>query len=581
MSRGAPLRTGLILALASVWTATILAGASCSGSGSTNTTTTPEPDHVRAPELGRPDLRLAVITDLEGYLEPCGCTSRPLGGIDRMAAEIERLRGDGVPTVVVSSGDLLFSAGGDHHVARPGAETQEIWKAETLLDVLARLQLAAAVPGGLDMRFGATTFATLAESARFPLLAAGVSVSVPVTPSAEDAGAPADAAASTRTLALRDRVIVEAGSLHVGIVGVSDMAVAGLTDASVTAPEDLVARAEESATALRNDGADLVIALVRAPRRTSRRIASQLSNVDFVVEGGLDEVEAHLPSTTDHGVILHAGRQGQHVVVVDIHRRAAGDGEAVSGWTDLGAWARDAERARLRAQADELRTRIAEWENDSNVAASDVAEQRARLAEIERDADALIAVPEARGNAFVAQLVELDPDRPRDASITQVLGAYDVRVNDHNRVAFEDWLPTPASEGQPRYVGSETCGGCHAEELAWWRTTMHGNAYQTLVDGHKEYNLSCVGCHVTGYNRPGGSTVSHTGPLQNVGCETCHGPGSQHVASPTGATVNVHREVDEGTCLGCHTPEHSDRFVFVGYRAMMMVPGHGLPSAED
>ncbi|MBN8615507.1 MAG: hypothetical protein J0L92_33235 [Deltaproteobacteria bacterium] len=579
MSRGVPSRTGLFLALASVWTATILAGASCSGS-STTTTTTPEPAQVRAPELGRPDLRIAVITDLEGYLEPCGCTSRPLGGIDRMAAELARIRGEGVPTVVVASGDLLFNSGGDHAVARPGAETQEIWKAETLLDILARLELAAAVPGGLDLHYGPATFATLAESARFPLLASGVTVSVPTGTSTDDADAgPLDAGASTRTLALRDRTIVSAGSLRVGIVGVSDMAVAGLTDASVTAPEDLVARAEESANALRDEGADLVIALVRAPRRTSRRIASQIASVDFVIEGGLDEVDAHLPSTTDHGVILHAGRQGQHVVVVDVHRRPASEG--TMGWTDLGTWAREAERSRLRAQADELRARIAEWENDSNVAASDVAEQRARLSEIEREADALIAVPEARGNAFEARLVELDPDRPRDASITSLLDAYSVRVNDHNRVAFEDWLPAPAAEGQPRYVGSETCGGCHTEELAWWRTTMHGRAYQTLVDVHKEYNLSCVGCHVTGYNRPGGSTVSHTGPLQDVGCETCHGPGSQHVASPTGASVNVHREVNEGTCLGCHTPEHSDRFVYVGYRAMMMVPGHGLPSAED
>jgi hypothetical protein len=42
--------------------------------------------------------------------------------------------------------------------------------------------------------------------------------------------------------------------------------------------------------------------------------------------------------------------------------------------------------------------------------------------------------------------------------------------------------------------------------------------------------------------------------------------------------VNVTRDAEEGRCLSCHTPEHSDRFVYTGYRAMMMVPGHGLPS---
>jgi hypothetical protein len=542
-------------------------------------TPTSEPEHVAAPELGAPDLRVVVITDLEGYLEPCGCTSRPLGGIDRMAAEVARLRGEGAPTVLVASGDLLFNAGGDHAVDRPGAETQEIWKAETLVDVLGRMQLAGAVPGGLDLRFGASTFATLAERATFPLLAAGVSVSMPSVEADASTPATSDAGPSTRALAFRDRTMVEAGGLRVGLVGLTDMAIAARTDPSVTAPEDLVARAEESASALRADGADVVIALVRAPRRTTRRIATQVSAIDFVVEGGLDEAEPHLPSTTENGVIVHAGRQGQHLVVVDVHRRDAGaEPSNALPWTDVGTWAREAGRARLLAQATELRARITEWERDPTTAQADIAEQRTRLCDLEAEARALVAVPEAPGGAFTATLVELDPNRPREAGVTEILSAYDRRVNEHNRVAFAEWTPTPAAEGQPSYVGSEVCGSCHAEEIAWWRTTMHGRAYATLVDDHKEYNLSCVGCHVTGYNRPGGSTVSHTGPLQNVGCESCHGPGSQHVVSPTGATVNVARDTEEGRCLGCHTPEHSDRFVYAGYRAMMMVPGHGLPS---
>lgn len=574
MARRPSLSTGVLLAIASLSTAAVLGGASCSGTGtgSTTTTSTPsEPEHVAAPELGRPDLRLVVITDLEGYLEPCGCTSRPLGGIDRMAASLEELRAEGAPTVFVASGDLLFNAGGDHAVDRAGAETQEIWKAETLVQILGQMQLAAAVPGGLDLRFGPTVFASLAERAPFPLLASGVSVAVP-----------AEGEAAARTVALHDTTIVDAGGLHVGIVGLTDMAIAGRADASLTVPDDLVERARASVAALREAGAEIVVALVRAPRRTSRRIASQIEGVDFVVEGGLDEVDPHVPASTDNGIILHAGRQGQRVVVVDIRRAEAEGDAAAPAWTDVGTWARESERTRLRAQATELRARIAEWERDSSTAASDLAEQRARLADLEREAAALVAVPSAPRNAFSATLVELDPDRSRDAEVTALLTSYDQRVNEHNRVAFADWLPAPAPEGQPSYVGSEACGaGCHDGQLAWWRTTMHGRAYPTLVEHHKEYNLSCVGCHVTGYNRPGGSTVSHTDALQNVGCETCHGPGSQHVADPTGAAVNVRRGTNEGTCLGCHTPEHSDRFDYTAYRAMMMVPGHGRPPAGE
>ena len=58
-------------------------------------------------------------------------------------------------------------------------------------------------------------------------------------------------------------------------------------------------------------------------------------------------------------------------------------------------------------------------------------------------------------------------------------------------------------------MGSEACQSCHAEAYAWWKSTKHGRAYATLENVHKEFNLSCVGCHVTGYNQPGGSTVTH------------------------------------------------------------------------
>jgi len=558
------------IAAACVLGACFVGGASCSGN-SGHTETVPTLPAIQHAQLGTPDLRLLVLTDLKGYLEPCGCTRRPLGGIDRMAARVASLRADGVPTVMVGAGDLFFEAPHGAGSEREGAETQEIWKAETLVQILDNMGMAAAVPGGLDLRFGAGTFADLDQRATFPLLASGVELQVPEM---SDAAVANDAGTATRTLALPAHIVVQAGGLRVGIFGVSDMvAGAGVAD-GVTAPTDLEAQALRAATELRAEGADVVIALVRAPRRIARRIASRINTIDFVVEGGLDEADASPPAVVEHGAILTAGRQGQGLLVVDIHRRS----DVNVAWTDVSAWTREVERTRLTAQIDSLRARISEWEHDSNVAAADVQEQRARLAELEAQASALTRAPTATGSAFEASLVELDPDAPRDASTTRVINAYSQRVNEHNRVAFASWLPEVPGEGMPHYVGSETCASCHAEEFTWWRSTAHGRAYATLEQVHKEFNLSCVGCHVTGYLRPGGATVSHVGPLQDVGCENCHGPGSGHIASPSGATFNVHRDSTEATCLGCHTPEHSDGFNYEAYRRVMVVPGHGLPS---
>ena len=77
---------------------------SCGESGS-GAGTNPQP----AVTLPAPDLRIVAISDLQGTLAPCGCTSRPLGGINHLVAAIA----EESPALFIASGDLL--AGGTHH----------------------------------------------------------------------------------------------------------------------------------------------------------------------------------------------------------------------------------------------------------------------------------------------------------------------------------------------------------------------------------------------------------------------------------------------------------------------------------
>lgn len=517
-------------------------GGSCSEQRRDDTT----PDPLALPPA---DLRLLIITDLDGYLEPCGCTSRPLGGIDRMAARIAALRAEGVPTLLVTAGDLLF------HGPPPGADVeraaeQETMRAEAMRDILGRLDVAAAAPGALDFSFGTAVFARIAGDSSFPLLAAGVSIAGEGTP-------------------LVATVTREVGGLTVGLVGLTDLRdVDGDLPEGVTS-EDLRAAGREAVAAL---DADLVIALVHGNRRTARRIATGIEGIDFVVHGGLDEADARAPATTEGAIIVHAGRQGQGLVVLDVRRRGEG------GWTDASEWTRNGRREHVQGRIDTLRARIAEWEEASETSASDLATQRRRVSTLERELAALERTPPREGNFFTARYEELPPEAPRDPSITRLMRALDRRINERNRVAFADWTPEPASEAQPHYVGSQTCASCHGSAMSWWRGHGHGRAYATLETRHKNFNLSCVGCHVTGYLEPGGSTVTHVENLRDVGCESCHGPGSMHVASPTEAAVDVTRDPRESRCRSCHNPEHSDRFDFATYRRLLIAPGHGAPT---
>jgi hypothetical protein len=542
-----------------------LTGSGGSCSEGSREPTTPEPPAVVAPTLGTPDLRLVVVTDLMGMLEPCGCTSRPLGGIDGLAAALSAARSEVPRTLFVSAGDVFYGA--THPSDLPGALTQDTWRADLVADLLSDFDLAAAVPGSHDLEHGVARFSELRARTRVPLLGAGVSFDAPppvVAPPVEGTPAVEGTPPAAAPEPLAGHRIVDVGGLQIALVGVGDITAAG-----VHVPDDLVARAESEARAARAGGAQLVVALVTADRRTARRIAAS-TEIDLVVEGGRDEATVRPPASEESAPIVHAGRHGQGLVVIDLF----GPFEAQRRLADVSVWTRTAERDHLVADAAALRTRLGDWEREGR-AASELADMRARLAEAETRIAAVVAAPSATGPRLSARLVELPPEAPRDASVRGRMDDYFRRVNDHNREAFASHLPAPAPEGAPRYVGSDTCGSCHTEEHAWWRTTLHGHAYRTLEERHKEFNLDCVGCHVTGYERPGGSTVSHVGELADVGCENCHGPGSLHAADPAGAAVNVHREVTEEVCLHCHTPEHSDRFVYDVYRRMMITPEHG------
>lgn len=522
-----------------------LFGGSCSGGRPTT------PTEITDEGLPRPTARLVIATDLLGYLEPCGCQTRPLGGIDKMAATLASVRRDGVPTAMLAAGDMLFMGARHGGLTGGDANVQEIWKAEALVGILNRLRLAAAAPGTTDLSMGLPQFATLAHAAQFPLLAAGVTIE----------GDPLHAGP----------VLQQLGNLKIGIFGVSELEQPdGSLTAGVTRALDPTMAARTSVDQLRRQGADIIVGLVRGSRRTSRRIANDVNGIDFLVTGGLNEEAVVAPNAVGHTTLLHAGRQGQRVVVVDLFRRRPGT------FTDVSAWTRRAERETLTRSMTDLRQRIAGWERDSNVSPTDLAAQRGRLAEMQARYEQLARRPAAAGNSFAARVIELGPEIAGDPAVATLVDQYDARVNDHNRVAFANLAARPVGDGEPYYVGSSECATCHQAEHRWWACTPHGNAYATLQTRHKEFNLSCVGCHVTGYNQPGGSTVTHNAGLINVGCETCHGPGSAHAADPASASI-ARVDAPETICLQCHTQEHSDRFNYSTYRAMLIAPGHGQP----
>jgi hypothetical protein len=127
-------------------------------------------------------------------------------------------------------------------------------------------------------------------------------------------------------------------------------------------------------------------------------------------------------------------------------------------------------------------------------------------------------------------------------------------------------------------VGDAACARCHKPAVAFWQRTKHASAWKTLVDADKQYNYDCIGCHVSGWQSPGGSslgTVEARG-LVNVQCEVCHGPGSKHVEEDgLDEPRTIARAPAAQLCATkCHTKEHSDTFALDPYLRDVLGEGH-------
>ncbi len=88
-------------------------------------------------------------------------------------------------------------------------------------------------------------------------------------------------------------------------------------------------------------------------------------------------------------------------------------------------------------------------------------------------------------------------------------------------------------DGTPHYIGSEACKSCHKHAYEVWSASPHSHAYDTLVNAKhpslRQYDGECIVCHTIGFGYKTGFTNEKDTPdLINVGCESCHGPGSLH-----------------------------------------------------
>ena len=109
------------------------------------------------------------------------------------------------------------------------------------------------------------------------------------------------------------------------------------------------------------------------------------------------------------------------------------------------------------------------------------------------------------------------------------------------------------------YASATACQRCHEQEYLQWSATRHAFAYETLLKKERYFDAGCVSCHTTGFGYPTGFQIGDSdSTLKGVQCETCHGPGKQHIGNPKKS--NIRSGADTALCLACHDTKHSPGF---------------------
>lgn len=160
---------------------------------------------------------------------------------------------------------------------------------------------------------------------------------------------------------------------------------------------------------------------------------------------------------------------------------------------------------------------------------------------------------------------ELDKNYEDQPEILALVDAYKQEAAERKqRAELIQKIAREYSEGSvtDNFLGTETCANCHQAEYESFMATGHAAAMASLQAEYQEDNPDCVGCHVTGWQEPGGYGLSsrNRSMLQHVQCEACHGYGTAHDRGTRMSQADI-----EAGCVSCHDAKNSPNFEYASY----------------
>jgi hypothetical protein len=423
----------------------------------------------------KPQVAIVVSGQVYGYLQPCGCSTPQYGGLVRRYNLIESLKEKGWPVTAVDVGDIP---------QKSGPQTQIKYKYS--MQALKILDVAAVGIGKHEMSMplvDALALHTLNDP----------------QPAVLAANLLNDKTHQVIQALVNDATVVQPpGAPKVGIIGLIGPTVNGkVNDQNLHFPPNNAVYLQKALEKLQKEKTQVAVLLYQGTQSEAEALATfcaknlpNLPNLDLIVyvsdhsEPPADPFQVAGTKTQ----LVTTGHKGRYVGVVGVFPSAK------------------------PGRAFELKYQL----------------------------------------VSIGPQYDTPPNKQDNHPLMKLMEEYALDVKNGNYITQ---FPVNMHEVQvkvngAKYVGSQKCERCHKAEYQVWVKSGHAHAFKTLIDArhpsNRQFDGECVVCHVTGFEHHSGygdalqiKDLPRAKMLENVGCESCHGPGSEHITDKRNEKIHA------------------------------------------
>ena len=424
--------------------------------------------------LSEPAINIIFTGEENGYLEPCGCSEKELGGLPKRHTLVNRLRKQDENWILLSLGDLPGKVG-----------RQDEIKMETALKALDQMGYAAHNIGEKDINMGIDLLSYLSQISNVDFISSNIDF-------------------NTQVLKVKPYIIkeikIKETTLKVGILGILSPELIDDACQDVKVIDPIVSL--KPLLSNLSDKTDILILLSHAEIEDSIKIAETYPEFDLVISGHRIDRPGIYLTKVKSTYVIPAGENGKYLGTITLSPKST--------------------------------------RTDGN----------------------------RRFNSYLSttETIPLDERFEDSPEMEVLLKTYQQRLRDEELIKMVFKTDPPSNLA---FIGNDDCAVCHNKIFRHWENTRHASAYETLLKVGHEYDPECIECHTTGLSYfTGFETIDSTPGLKGVGCESCHGPGSNHKETQS----KDYGKADVEICEICHENEHSPNFQFKDYWQKIIHP---------